>query len=390
MSHVMPVYGRAALSFEKGEGSYLYTKDGEKYLDFASGVAVLAFGHSHPHMVKKLKEQAETLWHCSNLFEVSGQERVATRLCENSFAEQVFFCNSGTEAIEACLKVVRKYKKDQGKPKAFRVIGCDMAFHGRTFGAMAATGQEKILKGFEPELKGFDRAIFNDIESIRAQITDETAGIIVEPVQGEGGVRAADKAFLQGLRDLADEHDLLLIFDEVQCGMGRTGKLFAHEWSGVTPDVMALAKGLGGGFPVGACLATTKASKSMTAGSHGSTFGGNPLAMAATEAVLDLMLEDGFLESVQDVSAYLTQQLESIVSSFPDLFVAVRGAGLMRGLEAKKSNTDVMTKCRDKKLLLTTSGQNVVRFLPPLNISKSEIDEAIAIFRTVCEELNNG
>ena len=390
MSNVMPVYDRASVSFEKGEGSYLFTKEGKKYLDFASGVAVVAFGHSHPHLVEKLKKQVETLWHCSNLFEVSGQEKVAKRLCENSFAEKVFFCNSGTEAIEACLKIVRKYKKEQGNPKAFRIIGCDMAFHGRTFGAMAATGQEKILKGFEPELNGFDRAKFNDIETIRELITEETAGIIVEPVQGEGGVRPADKAFLQGLRDLADEHDLLLIFDEVQCGMGRTGKLFAYEWSGVKPDVMALAKGLGGGFPVGACLATEKASKAMTAGSHGSTFGGNPLAMAAADAVLDLMLEDGTMETIQKISLYLKTKLEEIVADYSELFNVVRGSGLMLGLEAKKSNTDVMTACREKGLLLTTSGQNVVRFVPPLNVSESEIDDAIKIIRTVCEELNNG
>jgi acetylornithine/N-succinyldiaminopimelate aminotransferase len=375
---VMPTYGRFNLAFEKGEGAYLFTGEGRKYLDFAGGIAVTILGHAHPHLVAALTEQAKKLWHCSNLFEIPGQKRLAERLVANTFADTVFFGNSGAEAIECALKIVRKYHDDNGTPEKYRVIACNGSFHGRTLATLAAAGNPKYLKGYGPDVEGFDHVAFGNLNELRNAITKETAAILVEPVQGEGGIRPASLDYLRGLRAVADEYGLLLVFDEVQCGMGRTGKLFAHEWAGITPDVLGVAKGLGGGFPVGACLATERAAGGMKAGSHGSTFGGNPLAMAVGNAVLDIVLADGFLPQVDRIARRLWARLESLVAKYPKVFAEVRGAGLLLGLRCVPPNTEIIDKLIENGLLTVGAGENVIRLLPPLIIEDSHVEEAMS------------
>ncbi|MCG8357512.1 MAG: aspartate aminotransferase family protein [Kiloniellales bacterium] len=380
---LMPTYARAELAFELGEGAYLFTADGRRYLDFGSGVAVNSLGHAHPHLVEALHEQAEKLWHCSNLYRIPEGERLARRLCEAGFAARAFFCNSGAEAVEGAIKVARKYYHATGRPERYRIITCEGSFHGRTLATLAAAGNPKYIEGFGPALEGFDQVAFGNMNELRQAITPETAGILVEPVQGEGGIRAADLDYLRALRQVADEFGLLLIFDEIQCGVGRTGKLFAHEWSGIEPDVMALAKGLGGGFPVGAILASAEAAKGMTAGTHGSTFGGNPLAMAVGNAVLDVVLEPGFLARVERVGRYAREQLGGLVARHPDVFAELRGVGLMLGLKCVVPNGEMMARLRDHGLLVVAAAENVVRLLPPLIIEESHIDEAAGILEQV-------
>ena len=383
----MPTYASADLAFERGEGAYLFSADGRRYLDFASGIAVTGLGHSHPRLVAALNEQAGKLWHCSNLFRIPEQERLAARLVELSFADSVFMCNSGAEAVECGIKMVRKHFHEAGAPERYRIITCANAFHGRTLAAIAAGGQEKHLIGFNPVLEGFDQVPFGNLNETRAAIGDETAAILVEPVQGEGGIRDGGADYLRGLRETADEYGLLLFFDEIQCGMGRTGKLFAHGWAGIAPDIMAIAKALGGGFPIGACLATEKAASALTAGSHGSTFGGNPLAMAVANAVLDVMTADGFLDNVNRQAANLRARLEALVASHPKVLVEVRAAGLMLGLVCAVPNADLYRKLRENGLLTVRAEDNVVRLLPPLIIDESHIGEALDILDRSCAEL---
>jgi acetylornithine/N-succinyldiaminopimelate aminotransferase len=381
---VMPTYQRADLSFERGEGAYLFDADGRRYLDFASGIAVTGLGHAHPHLVKALTEQAGKVWHLSNLYRVPGQERLAERLVAASFADSVFFCNSGAEAIECGLKMTRKYHDENGAPERYRVITVEGAFHGRTLATIAAGGQEKHLKGFDPIVGGFDKVAFGNLNELRAAITGKTAAILIEPVQGEGGMRAATADYLQALRAVADEFGLLLFCDEVQSGMGRTGKLFAHEWAGIEPDIVATAKGIGGGFPMGACLAKEKVAKALTAGSHGSTFGGGPLAMACGNAVLDILLADGFLANVERMGRVLRARLEALVKRHPGVLVDVRGAGLMLGIKCAVPNTEMVNRLRAAGLLTVGAGENVVRILPPLIIGESHVDGALKILDEVC------
>lgn len=384
---LMPTYGRSDLAFERGEGAYLYATDGRRFLDFASGIAVTALGHGHPHLVQALTEQARKLWHVANLHRIPQGERLAERLVAATFADTVFFGNSGAEAIECAVKVVRKYHDDTGNPGRYKIIACHGAFHGRTLTAISAAGNEKYLKGFLPAVPGFLHVSFGNMNELRAAIDDETAGILVEPIQGEGGLRPASLDYLRALREVCDEFGLLLVLDEIQCGMGRSGKLFAHEWAGITPDVMAVAKGLGGGFPVGACLATERAAAGMTLGTHGSTFGGNPLAMAVGNAVLDVILAEGFLERVDQVARLLWRELEALVARHPEVFETVRGAGLMLGLKCKPANTSVLAGAREQGLLIVSGGDNVVRLLPPLIIGEQQIEEAIDILDRVAKAL---
>ncbi len=383
ISPVMPTYARADLAFDMGEGVYLYAADGIRYLDFGGGVAVTSLGHCHPHLVEALTEQAGKLWHCSNLYEIPEQTRLAERLVAASFADTVFFNNSGAEAVETALKMARKYHDAKGQPERFRVVTAEGAFHGRTLATIAAGNQEKHLKGFGPKVDGFDQVAFGNLNEMRAAIGPETAAILVEPVQGEGGIRPLPLDYLKGLRETADEFGVLLMFEEVQCGIGRTGKLFAHEWAGIEPDVLATAKGLGGGFPIGACLAKEGPAEALTAGSHGSTFGGNPLAMAVGNAVLDVVLKDGFLESVDGVARKLWQRLETLVQDHPKVFSGVSGAGLMVGLKCVPENTAVVGALTEGGLLTVAAGGNVVRLVPPLIIDESHVDEAMAIMEKV-------
>ena len=387
ISAVMPTYGRADIAFERGEGPYLFSTEGVRYLDFTAGIGVNSLGHIHPRLVAALGAQAEKLWHTSNMFHIPGQEKLAARLVEHTFADTVFFCNSGAEAVECGIKTVRSHFDAAGDPGRYRIICATQAFHGRTLATIAAGGQEKLLKGFEPAVEGFDHVGFGNLNETRAAIGDETAALLIEPVQGEGGVRPAQEDYLQGLREIADEYGLLLFFDEVQCGMGRTGKLFAHEWAGVVPDVMAVAKGIGGGFPVGACLATEDAAKGMVVGSHGSTYGGNPLAMAVANAVMDVMLEDGFLAHVRDMGAKLLAGLEKLVTAHPSILVAARGRGLMIGLVCTGDPKPLIGKLRDNGLLAVAAGGNVVRFLPPLITAQGHIEEALTILDESCAQL---
>ncbi len=383
---VMPTYARADVAFERGEGAYLWTGDGRRFLDFGSGVAVTALGHCHPHLVKALQEQAGRLWHTSNLYRVTGQETVAATLVQNTFADTVFFCNSGAEANECAIKMARKYHYEGGDKGRYEIICATGAFHGRTLATIAAGGQEKHLKGFDPHTPGFVHVPYGNLNALRAAITPQTAAILVEPVQGEGGIIPGDPDYLKRLRATADEFGLLLIFDEVQTGMGRTGTLFAHEQSGIAPDIMPVAKGLGGGFPVGACLATEKAARGMTAGAHGSTFGGNPLAMAAAGAVLDVMLAPGFLAEVAHWGQVLRARLADLPERFPTAIEEVRGIGMMIGLKCRIPNTDLQAKLMANGLLTVGAGDNVVRLLPPLIIREREIDEALDILtRTLSE-----
>lgn len=385
---VMPTYARTDVVFEKGEGAWLTATDGRRFLDFGAGIAVTVLGHAHPHLVAALKAQVDKLWHTSNLYRIAGQEKLAERLVANSFADTAFFCNSGAEAMECSIKIARRFHQAQGAKDKYRVITARGAFHGRTLATLAAGGQEKHLDGFAPKVDGFDQVAFGNLNEMRAAITPQTAAIVVEPVQGEGGIIPADAAYLTALRQIADEFGLLLIFDEVQCGLGRTGKLFAHQWSGVTPDVMALAKGLGGGFPVGACLATERAARFMTAGTHGSTFGGNPLAMAAANAVLDVVLEPDFLNRVTQIADQLWARLRSLVAKYPKVFTEVRGKGLMIGLKSMPPNGDVVNKLMSHGLLTVVGGDNVVRLLPSLTIGAAEIDAALTALERGCAELS--
>lgn len=374
---VMGTYGRQDVVFERGEGPWLISTKGERYLDFASGVAVNVLGHAHPRLIAALTEQAHKVWHTSNLYRVAGQERLAERLCALTFADKVFFCNSGAEACEGSIKVARRYHHVSGNPARNRIITFKGAFHGRTLATIAAGGNEKYLEGFGPDMPGFDVLPYGDHAALEAAIGPETAAIMIEPVQGEGGVRVVPTQCLKGLRELCDKHGLLLIFDEVQCGVGRTGKLFAHEWAGVTPDIMAIAKGIGGGFPVGAFLATAEAAKGMTPGTHGSTFGGNPLAMAVGNAVLDAVLEPGFLEGVQARALYFKQRLAGLKDEFADLVLEVRGAGFLTGIRLKPPAGDLMKACTAAGLLTVSAGDNVLRLLPPLNASEDELGQGV-------------
>ena len=379
----MPTYARADLVIERGEGMYLYAADGRRLLDFGAGVAVVSLGHCHPHLVAALQKQAATLWHCSNLYRIPGQERLAERLVAASFADSVFFSNSGLEAMECGLKMVRRYHDETGNPDRYRVVVCSDAFHGRSLATLAAGGQAKHLKGFDPVVDGFDRVAYGNLNETRAAITPRTAAILVEPVQGEGGLRAAPPGYLKSLRAIADEFGLLLFLDEVQTGMGRTGKLFAHEWDDIKPDIVAVAKGLGGGFPVGATLAVEKVAKVMTAGSHGSTFGGNPLAMAAANAVLDVMLADGFLERVRATGATLKREAEVLRRSHPRVIAEVRGIGLMIGLKMAPDNAAVANALMNAGLLTVVAGDNVIRLVPPLIVEDAHVHDAVAIMDPV-------
>jgi acetylornithine/N-succinyldiaminopimelate aminotransferase len=370
-------YARIDIAFERGEGPYLYAEGGRRYLDFASGIGVNSLGHAHPHVTQVLKDQADKVWHVSNLYNIEPQARLAERLVANSFADRAFFCNSGAEAVEAALKMARIYHSTRGEEGRYRVLTFAHAFHGRTLATISAGGQAKHLDGFGPRVEGFDQVALNDLDAAKAAIGPETAAILVEPVQGEGGIHPADAAFLAGLRALADENGLLLIYDEIQCGMGRTGKLWAYEWSGVAPDVLTAAKALGNGFPIGAVLATEAVAKTLVPGKHGTTFGGNPLATAVANAVLDEMLAPGFLDHVERMGKLLRARLESLIGN-KRVFSEVRGAGLMLGLQCTKSNLDLMAALRAEGLLSVVADGNVVRLLPPLIIGEAEIDEACA------------
>ncbi len=377
---VMGTYARQDIVFARGEGCWLVSAAGDRYLDFGSGVAVNALGHAHPRLVAALTAQAEKLWHTSNLYRVEGQETVADRLVELTFAERVFFCNSGAEACEGAIKIARRYHYVSGYPERQRIITFSGAFHGRTLATLAAGGNVKYLEGFGPDAPGFDNLPFGDHDALQRAIGAETAAILIEPVQGEGGVRSVPSQCLVGLRALCDQRGLLLIFDEVQTGVGRTGHLFAHEASGIAPDIMAVAKGLGGGFPVGAILATANAAKGMTPGTHGSTFGGNPLAMSVAGAVLEVVTAPGFLEDVRLKALRLKQGMASLKDQFPGLIEEVRSAGLLAGIKLKSTITPaaVVAAARDQKLLLAGAGDNTVRILPPLIVSDAEIADGIA------------
>ena len=383
MSAVMSTYGRYDFEFERGEGPYLYTTDGRRLLDFAAGIAVNSLGHSHPHLVKTLQDQAAKLWHVSNLYNIPDQTRLADRLAAATFADKVFFCSTGLEAMEGAIKLCRRYHFANGSPERWRVVTVEGSFHGRSLATISAAKNEKHLEGFGPPADGFDQVSFNNLNELRAAIGPETAAIAFEPVQGEGGIRPADLDYLRSLREIADEFGVLLLFDEVQCGNGRTGKLFAHEWAGITPDVMAIAKGIGGGFPMGAFLATEEAAKGMVPGTHGSTFGGNPLAVAVGNAVLDVLLEDGFLENVDKKGRLLWGRLSETVARYPDVYESVRGAGLMIGIKCVVPAGDVVVAFQKAGMLTVPAGDNVARLLPPLNIEESHIDEAIGIIDRV-------
>ena len=386
-SHLLPTYARANLAFERGEGVWLIATNGERYLDFTSGVAVNALGHAHPHMIAALTAQAQKVWHVSNLYQLPEAERVAQRLCDTSFAEVVFFCNSGAEAMECTIKTARKYHAANGAPERYRIITFEGAFHGRTLATLAAGGQKKYLEGFGPVVEGFDQVPFADLEATKAAITPATAGILIEPIMGEGGVRVVEPSFLRALRELCDQRGLLLLLDEVQTGMGRTGELFAHQRVGVEPDIMGLAKALGGGFPVGACLAKREAAKGMTVGTHGSTFGGNPLAMSAANAVLDVMLEPGFLERVQRTGLYFKQRLAEIKDRYPAIISEIRGEGLLVGVRAVVPAAELVDALRAEKVIAVAAGDNVVRLLPPLIISEAEIAEGVERLGRACARL---
>ena len=384
---VLPVFARAKVSFERGAGVRVFTPDGDEYLDFGAGVAVTSCGHAHPHLVEALTEQAKKIWHTSNLYQMPGQERLARRLIDASFAETVFFTNSGAEALECAIKMARKFHAAQGHLERYRLITFEGAFHGRTLATIAAGGQMKYIEGFGPKVDGFDQVPFGDHDAVKAAIGPATAGILIEPVQGEGGIRPVPTSWLRQLRALCDEHGLLLVFDEVQCGVGRTGKFFAHEWSGVAPDIMAVAKGIGGGFPVGACLATAKAAAGMTAGSHGSTFGGNPLATAVGNAVLDVVLAPGFLDGVRQRALRLKQKLAGLKDAHPEIIEDIRGLGLMLGIKCRVPNTALQAAAMDQHLLTIGAGDNVLRLLPPLVVTDADIDDAVNRLDRACRAL---
>ena len=383
-SAILPTYARANLAFERGEGVWLYTADGERYLDFGGGIAVSSVGHSHPHLVEALTEQARKLWHTSNVYTIPLGEKLAERLANLTFADVTFFTNSGAEALEGAIKMARKYHSANGHPERYRIITFEGAFHGRTLATIAAGGQKKYLEGFGPVSPGFDQVAFGDHTALEAAITPETAAILVEPIQGEGGIRVLPTQCLRGLRELCDRHGLLLIFDEVQSGVGRTGKLFAHEWAGVTPDIMAVAKGIGGGFPMGAFMATREAAKGMTAGTHGSTYGGNPLAMAVGNAVLDLVADPALLAKVEAMGLLLKQRLAELKDRHPAVIAEIRGKGLLMGIRTLVPNTELVAELREEHLLTIGAGDNVVRLLPPLIIDEGDIAEAVKRIDKAC------
>jgi acetylornithine/N-succinyldiaminopimelate aminotransferase len=386
---LLPTYNRADVAFVRGEGPYLFAEDGQRYLDFGSGIAVNAFGHAHPKLVAALAEQAGKLWHTSNLYRVPGQEALAKRLIEVTFADTAFFTNSGVEACECAFKMARRYQYVSGHPERTCIITFQGAFHGRTLAAIAAGGNAKYLEGFAPVAAGFLPLPPNDLKAVEAAIGPDIAAIMVEPIQGEGGIRVMQPEFLRGLRKLCDRHGLLLIFDEVATGVGRTGKLFAYEWLGITPDIMPIAKAIGGGFPVGACLATAEAAKGMTPGTHGTTYGGNPLAMAVAKAALEMALEPGFLPHVEAIANYLRQQMAGLVSEHPTVFEEVRGQGLMLGLKLKVPNTEFVAAARKQHLLVVGASDNVVRLLPPLIIEEAQVREAMAMLSAAAKSFES-
>ncbi|MDP2700332.1 aspartate aminotransferase family protein [Thalassospira sp.] len=374
----MPTYARADLAFERGEGPYLYALDGRRFLDFGSGIAVNCLGHSHPHLVRELTDQVAKLWHTSNLYQMPGQQKLAERLVANTFADTVFFCNSGAEANEAGIKMMRRYQYVAGNREKNRILVATNAFHGRTLGTLTAGYSEKYREGFGPMPDGFDRVAFGNLNELRDAITPETAGILVEPIQGEGGICKAPEGYLEGLRKAADEYGLLVMFDEIQTGIGRTGKLFAYQWSDMEPDIISSAKGLGGGFPIGALLANEKAASAFSPGMHGTTFGGNQLATRAANAVLDEVLKPDLMENVLAMSQFLRTGLEAIGRKHPGFIAEIRGMGLLMGIKTVPTNSDVVAKLRELNLLTVPAGDNVVRIIPPLNITKTHVDEALA------------
>lgn len=383
-------YNRAPLRFERGEGVWLTTDKGERYLDFGAGIAVSSLGHSHPHLVEALTDQAGKLWHLSNLYEIPGQERLGARLVEATFADKAFFTNSGAEALECAIKTARRHFYINGEPERYGIVTMEGAFHGRTLATIAAGGQAKYLEGFGPKAPGFDQVPFGDMDALEAAVTDTTAAVLIEPVQGEGGIRSIDPEILRKIRKLCDDKGALLILDEVQSGVGRTGRFFAHEWAGIEPDIMAVAKGIGGGFPFGVCLATASAADGMTAGTHGTTYGGNPLAMAVGNAVLDVILEDGFIDHINDVGNALVQGFVSLKDRYPDLIEDVRGNGLMLGIKCAKSNIDMVQAFRAEHLLTVPAGDNVVRLLPPLTLTAEEAREGLKRMEAGLETLTRG
>ena len=388
LENIMNTYSRTDLIFESGHGSWLVTKDGKKILDFNSGIAVNALGHCHPHLVESLQSQIKKLWHCSNLYRIESQELLASRLVASSFADSVFFCNSVAESVEAAIKVARKYSQTRNpNKKKYKIIVTTNAFHGRTLATISAGGQEKHLEGFYPAVGGFKRVEFGNISQIIENIDEETIGILIEPIQGEGGINQADDTYLKDIKEICNQRDLVLIFDEVQCGMGRSGSLFAHEKYDVLPDIMCLAKGLGGGFPIGACLATKKVSQYMTPGTHGSTFGGNPLAMTAANALLDIILSKGFLTKVNESSVKLMDGLQKIIVKYQSVFLKLKGQGLILGIKCRVPNSLVVDRLVENGLLTVVAGDNVIRLLPPLNISNEEIDIALSIIEHVADSI---
>jgi acetylornithine/N-succinyldiaminopimelate aminotransferase len=386
---VLPTYNRAPQAFVRGEGCHVFTEAGEAYLDFGAGVAVTSCGHAHPHLVQALTEQAQKIWHTSNLYRMPGQEKLAAQLLERTFADTVFFCNSGAEALECTIKMARKFHYANGQPERQTIITFEGAFHGRTLATIAAGGQEKYLEGFEPRMTGFKQVPFGDHKALEDAITPDVAAILIEPVQGEGGIRPVPTQCLKGLRELCDKHGLLLLLDEVQCGVGRTGKLFAHEWAGVTPDIMAVAKGIGGGFPLGACLATETAAKGMVAGTHGSTYGGNPLATAVGSAVIDIVTAPGFLDNVQKQALLLKQKLAALKDLYPEVIEDIRGSGLMVGIKCKVANTAFVAAVLHEKMLVIGAGDNVVRLLPPLIVTDADVAEAVTKLERACKALKS-
>ncbi len=386
-SALFPTYNRANVAFVRGEGAYLFAEDGKRYLDLGAGIAVAAFGHAHPRLVKALTEQAGKIWHTSNLYRVPGQEILARKLAEHSFADVAFFTNSGTEAIELAIKTARRWQFVNGHPERFHIVTFEGAFHGRTYAAVNATGNEKYLEGFGPKMAGFDQVPPEDFDALLKVVGSQTGAILIEPVQGEGGVKPVSLEFLRKLRKLCDDSGLLLIFDEIQTGLGRTGKLFAHEWAGITPDIMTLAKAIGGGFPLGAVLATADAAKGMTAGTHGTTYGGNPLAMAVANEAVDMVLEPQLLLHVNKIANYLHQQLGALVAGHPALFEDVRGQGLMIGLKMKTPSGDFIAQARENGLIVLPAGDNVVRLLPPLNLTEDEARQGIELLNKTATDI---
>ena len=388
-SSIMPTYAPADISFEYGEGVYLFSPEGKKYIDFSSGIAVNSVGHSHPHLVQAIQKQAGKVIHYSNLYKILGQELLAKRLVDNSFASSVFFCNSGAEAVECGIKIVRRHHVQNGSPEKTRIITCTESFHGRTLATLSAAKNKKHTAGFFPMLDGFDQVSFDNLEQMQNAITNKTAAILIEPIQGEGGINTADTNYFRKLKSMADKAGVLLFVDEVQTGIGRTGKLFAHEWAKIQPDIMAVAKGLGGGFPVGACLANEKTTKTMAPGTHGSTFGGNPLASAAGNAVLDIVLDDGFLDNVQRKGIYFSNQL-ALIAAKHKFLNEIRGQGLLVGVVCNDSvvNLDIVKEAETKGLLTVPAGNNVIRLIPPLIITETEIDEGLSLFDQACDSVS--